>query len=168
MSASHPSGRHAGIAYLEQLRRAYGSLTDPVRSFALDSANREPYRAVTEDLARLGQVVDDTDVNCDVCFTLVLRSTSVLIVKLSMVGPYAVVLSFGQDGLAPQAELVGDGDDSYPADLATAVVSVLEQHGFVMVPRAHLESCVPLAVRGRARGVTLYSALFEPEAEVPW
>jgi hypothetical protein len=43
---------------------------------------------------------------------------------------------------------------------------VVAAHGFRLVPAGHLETPVPV-VPGRAE-VSLYAALFEPEAELPW
>lgn len=149
----------------EQLRRSYGSLSEPKRHFVLSAANRRPFEDVLAELSRSYPVDDDTDINCDVCFTFIVRGEQPLIVKLSMVGPYAVVLSFGADGLG-RGSLVGEPGDA--DGFAGRVVSAVESHGFFRPSADQLETPVPIAlVPGRAE-VPLYAALFEPEGEAPW
>lgn len=99
-------------AYVEELRRFYGDLSRPRRDHALDAAKRRPFKLTFDSLSSLGAVMDDTEINSDVCFTFVVELDSVLIVKLSMVGPYAVVLSFGPDGLGNRGRLLVPGEDT--------------------------------------------------------
>ncbi|GGU16230.1 hypothetical protein [Lentzea flava] len=43
---------------------------------------------------------------------------------------------------------------------------MVEAHGFRLVPATHLET--PVAMGPDRAEVSLYAALFEPEAEPPW
>ncbi|MBP2337987.1 hypothetical protein JOF41_004165 [Saccharothrix coeruleofusca] len=151
--------------YERYLRQSYGDLSSPQRRFALEMANRQPFEGIAHELAEVGPVADDTDINCDVCFTYIVHAERPLSVKLSMVGPYAVVLSSALDGqrgtvLVPARPPTGTPE--------ARVMSVVAAHGFVIVPDEHLEARVPLAVGEGRDEVTLYAALFEPEGEVFW
>ncbi len=151
-------------AYVEQLRKCYGDLSSPRREFALEAAGREPFKGILDELSALGDVTDDTDVNCDVCFTFIVDVESPLIVKLSMVGPYAAVLSFGRDGLASRGMLLTPRNARHVDDIFT----LLQYHGFILPTADVLQSSVPIAFPGGSQVATLYAALFEPEGELPW
>ncbi|MFD3466164.1 hypothetical protein ACFWWM_07310 [Streptomyces sp. NPDC058682] len=152
--------------YEEQLRSSYGDLSSPHFQFVRNSVtNREPFDTILRELGHIGPVADDTDTSCDVCFTYVVNAARPLIVKLSMVGPYAVILTFGEDGLGVGA-LVSPLGHMGPAE--SDVASVLTTHGFTLLPSDHLEQAVSIAlVEGRDQ-VSLYAALFEPEGQIPW
>jgi hypothetical protein len=168
MARLNASSRVVPAAYVEQLRRSYGSLTSPKRHFVLDVANHEPFTQVLHELSELAPVEDDTDVNCDVSFTLVLASLPPLVIKLSMVGPYAVVLLFGDDGLAPQGRLLVPHEPHGMGDVVEKVFLILSNHGFIFPGTDSLEAPVPIALADNGGETSLYSALFEPEGEIPW
>ncbi|MEU3273967.1 hypothetical protein ABZ639_24280 [Saccharomonospora sp. NPDC006951] len=129
------------------------------------SAGHQSCEGVLHDLARDYAVDDDTDLNCDVCFTYIVRAARPLVCKLSLAGPYAVILACGADD-SGAGSLVSPFQAGETADVAR-VASVLNSHGFMLVPAAHLETPVPLALVPGCEEVTLYAALFEPEGEVP-
>lgn len=160
--------RRVPAAYVEQLRRSYGSLTSPKFHFVQEVANREPFTRVLDELSELAPVEDDTDTNCDVCFTLILSSLLPLIVKLSMVGPYAVVLFFGDDGLAAQGRLLSPDEPHGMGDVVEKVFEILSNHGFVLPDADSLELPVPIALADDGGETTLYAALFEPAGAIPW
>lgn len=60
-------------AYPEQLQKSYGRLTAPKRHFGREAANRGPFTRVFRELAEVAPAVDDTEVNYDVCFTVIWR-----------------------------------------------------------------------------------------------
>jgi hypothetical protein len=145
--------------YEADLRKAYGDLTTPRRDFAREMVQRDPYSALLLDLSSAGDTEDDTDINHEVAFTYFVRGNRLLIVKLSMVGPYAVVLAFGDDGHG-RGELI-----TRPAGpFESRVLDLVAAHGFRLVPAEHLETPVPLAVVSGRAEVSLYAALFEPGA----
>ncbi|MFJ8579659.1 hypothetical protein [Micromonospora sp. NPDC093277] len=135
-------GGSVHAVYREQLLKSYGSLTDPVFHFVWNVADRKPYGEVFRRLSSICPVEDDTDINCDVCFTFIVRCERVLIVKLSMIGPYAVVLAFGPDGLSSTAELVSCSAEDVRGTTEDEVLRVLRDQGFIFVPRDHLETMV--------------------------
>jgi len=147
--------------YEADLRKAYGDFTAPRRDFAREMVKRDPYAALLLDLSSAGDTEDDTDINHEVAFTYFVRGSRLLIVKLSMVGPYAVVLAFGVDGHG-RGELISRPGGPFES----RVLDVVAAHGFRLVPAEHLQTPVPV-VPGRAE-VSLYAALYEPEAEPPW
>lgn len=153
-------------AYEGQLRQSYGDFRSPRLHFVMAAADRQPFEGVLRDLAQTYPVEEDTDLDCDVCFTYIVRAGQPLVVKLSLVGPYAVILSFGSDGFG-EGSLVLPSQPAGTTDQAR-VASVLNSHGFVLVPVEHLETLVPLALAKDRAEVTLYAALFEPEGDVPW
>ncbi|WP_144119106.1 hypothetical protein [Catellatospora sichuanensis] len=150
---------------IEDLRTAYRDPALPNRSFVGAALDRLPYRDLCQELAALGPVEDDTEVNCDVCFTLVLPGPESLLVRLSMVGPYAVVLRFGETPAARRLLLPrrrGYGE------VAQRVLHLLTRHGLILLDEAELATRVPLALTGAGTDTTLYAALFEPDADLPW
>jgi hypothetical protein len=153
------------VTYEERLRAFYGDFRSPRLHSVMPTLNRHPFEGVTHDLAQLHPITDDTDPNCDVCATYIMRADQPLIIKLSLVGPYAVLLSFGPDGLG-KGTLIDPGQPSGTTE--ARVVSVLNSHGFILVPAEHLETPVPLALATGRAEVTLYAALFEPGGDVPW
>jgi hypothetical protein len=91
-------------------------------------------------------VEQDTDPNDDVCLTFLIHTPQVLVVRLSLVGRYALVQ--GLNG--------GDELDRIQRLLAHYNVRVLTE-GLLAAP-------VPLRLNGRSE-VSVYQALFEPEAD---
>jgi hypothetical protein len=168
MAEAETNRREVPAAYVEHLRSSYGSLTSPTRHFVLDTANRAPFTQVLRDLAELAPVEDDTDINCDVCFTLIMTGVPPLFVKLSMVGPYAVVLLFGDDGLADQGRLLLPHRPHDTGDLVEKVFAILLNHGFVLPDAGLLESPAPITLTDDDGETLLYAALFEPDGDIPW
>lgn len=158
--------RQAAVARcVEALHLAYRSPERPSRSFVSAAVDRMPYRGLCHDLAALGPVEDDTEVNTDVSFTLVLRGPEPLLVRLSMAGPYAVVLPIGDTAatgplLLPRRRGLGE--------TAQRVLHLLTRHGLILLDEGDLAIRVPLALTGPGTDATLYAALFEPEADLPW
>ncbi|GAB4057929.1 hypothetical protein [Catellatospora paridis] len=150
---------------VEHLGTAYRSPVAPNRSFVTAAVDRLPYRDLCHELAALGRVADDTDVNCDVSFTLVLHGPEPLMVRLSMVGPYAVVLHVG-DALASGRLLLPRRRGN--SETAQHVLHLLSRHGLILLDEGELATRVPLALTGPGTDATLYAALFEPEADLPW
>jgi hypothetical protein len=149
----------------EAILRAYGSLDEPTFRFVGEALRVRPYRDILTALARHGVVKDDTVPDDDVSFGAVLETaTARYVLRLSMLGPFAVLLRMGG----------GDG----PADVVTAgtahaaegpLLADLSAHGFELLDRATLEQAVPLALPKTPTGETLvYQALFVDNDVVPW
>jgi hypothetical protein len=127
---------------------------------------REPYSPLFDELARKFPVEDDTDINDDVCFTFLVTAARVLAVKLSMVGPYAVVMAVSS--AEPDAPLtVVPGPDAAANDDERAVLRILGRHGFRVLTEEELERSVRFTLED-AEIVPLYRALFAFEGLLPW
>jgi hypothetical protein len=151
--------------YERQLREAYGDFASPNFGFVWDAMSNEAAATVFRELAESYTVVDDTDVNYQVCFTYVVHLERLVVVKLSMVGPYALVAAYDADGQSPGVLL----DERHPASAAEArITDVVVAHGFTIIPAGELDCAVPLVIREDRDEVSLYAALFEPEGEMPW
>lgn len=152
-------------AYEPRLVEAYGDLGAPSLGFVREAVDREPAGAVLRELSQRWAVEDDTEINYEVCHTYVLRGSRTVVVKLSFVGPYAVVVSLAP-GETGRGELVLAGPPA--GSMEAEVVSVVTAHGFSLVPANHLETSVRVALVEGCDAVTLYAALFEPEGDLPW
>ncbi|GIG01083.1 hypothetical protein Cci01nite_61760 [Catellatospora citrea] len=150
---------------VEHVGTAYRSPVAPNRSFVTAAVDRLPYRDLCHELAALGRVADDTDVNCDVSFTLVLHGPEPLMVRLSMVGPYAAVLHVGDAPASGRLLLPRRRGNS---ETAQHVLHLLTRHGLILLDEGELATRVPLALTGPGTDATLYAALFEPGADLPW
>lgn len=154
-------------AFHESIIRSYGSTTNPNWSFVNDIVSRDPYGGVAEELARFGEVEDDTDVNCDVSFTyLVRRPQRPISVRLSMVGPYALVLVVTSDDPDAPLDVVAAVDDADSAD-ERAIVELLDGQGFTVLSSQTLERSIPFSLDGE-QFAPLYRALFSFEGLIPW
>ncbi|MFJ2301859.1 hypothetical protein [Streptomyces sp. NPDC087787] len=87
------------VAYKEFARRSYGSLQRPRYDVISKRLEKDPYRDLLEELERLGEVEDVTDLNCDVAFAWKIRTGEFgVVARLSVVGPYAAVFRLHADG----------------------------------------------------------------------
>ncbi|GAA2790497.1 hypothetical protein GCM10010441_14540 [Kitasatospora paracochleata] len=147
---------------MARVRDAYGDPARPQRAFARTVERTRPYAPLVAELAALGELTDDTDINCEVCFSYLLEADPALVVRLSMVGPYALLGRARADG---GLDLVGpDADDSGPVE--PEVLRLLARHGLKLLSPAQLTDPVDLALPDVGRP-TVYSALFAPEEETP-
>ncbi|MEV0144920.1 MULTISPECIES: hypothetical protein [unclassified Nonomuraea] len=128
-----------------------------------DAMRRDPYAGILRTLASTADVVDDTDVNCDVSFVYIARYESCLTIRLSMVGPYATVMSSGADGLGPLKVLSTSAQCEN--DSEASVLDILNENGFKVLSAEELRLRVPLRLCEEDSSCTLYSALFEAEGE---
>ena len=130
----------------------------PRRGFVAVAFREQPYQSLVADLALETHVVDDTDVNCDVCFSLRLGADGLVLLRLSMVGPYAMVEADRGSG---RADLVASQADCR-TDLEHFVIKVLMHHGLLPLSWPRLAVRVDLALPDVGEP-TVYNALFAPE-----
>ncbi|MTE20615.1 hypothetical protein F0L17_16170 [Streptomyces sp. TRM43335] len=159
------AGRFAA-ACGEALRRAYRDLSRPRFDFVWEAVEREPCADVLRDLSAVCPVEDDTDVNCDVCFTYIARCERVLTVRLSMVGPYAMAYATGPDGFGEVSPVVAPEQCAGPGE--AEVLGIVARHGFLLPTVEWLEREVRIALREDTDSVPLHAALFEPDGDLPW
>jgi hypothetical protein len=152
-------------AYRECMTRSYGSLEHPNWGFVSETVARDPYRSLLTELERELPVEDDTDINDDVCFTYLVRARRYLSVKLSMVGPYALMLGVGNDadGLS---QVIADSVDCAD-DTEHKVLELITRHGFIVLSARQLEQRVPITFGGKG-GFTVYEGFFSQEDLLPW
>jgi hypothetical protein len=136
---------------------AYEDLDHPRRRFALTASYVGPPQELLDKLRQIATIEDDTDLNCEVCFTFHLNLQPMLIVRLSMVGPYAVLYRVGESvSHAIAAEKACRTEDERMAYRA------IESSGYQILSAGHLQPTVALALPDHDE-VTVYEALFEPE-----
>ncbi|WP_405016879.1 hypothetical protein OHV05_07045 [Kitasatospora sp. NBC_00070] len=149
---------------MQRITTAYQDLRHPRRSFARTIARTGPYRDLVGELGSLAELVDDTDIDCDVCFSYLLEAAVPVLVRISMVGPYAVLARAGQDG---RIELI-TGDRDCRSDLERSALHVLLRHQVMVLSADQLEHPVALDLPEIDRP-TVHHALFSPEDGIrPW
>lgn len=146
-------------ALLADILTAYRDLHAPRRGFVRTAESQQPYQDLVVRLAALAPVVDDTDVNCDVCFTYLIGGDSSLLLRISMVGPYAMLEA---DRGAAGPGLIASAADC-TSNLEQSLLALLTQHGIPLLSRPALATAVDLCLPGVPRA-TVYNALFAPEA----
>jgi hypothetical protein len=147
---------------LRLVHEAYEDMDSPRRHFVRRAVQSDRYAEMRFDLRVQFHADDDTDINCDACFVYVVRSDPVLIVKLSMVGPYASLsVDHGREGVA----LIESQDDCVE-ELERSVYRLLTRHHVRVLSRLNMAMPLPLRLPDVSR-VTVYSALFSPEEDLP-
>lgn len=145
---------------LRRVRHAYGDLDHPRRDFVLTALRQEPYRQVIDELALLETtLIDDTDVNCDVCFRYIIGPV-VLFLRLSMVGPYVILERAKANG---EPDLISREKDCC-SGLEESIYRVLVRHGLHLTSDAQLADDIEINLPGVGRS-TVYTVLFSPEEE---
>ena len=111
---------------------------------------RDPYRPVRDEFASSWTVLDYTSFDSDLGFVwAIVGHSNTPTVRLSVVGPYALVTS-------PEGEVIR------PPDL----IEIIERQGFVLLERELLEEDVALWEPGYQ--VSLYELIFEFDEGFPW
>ncbi|MFE2527471.1 hypothetical protein ACFXEL_24870 [Streptomyces sp. NPDC059382] len=145
---------------MRDIQNAYEDIDAPRRSFVSSVEQIQPYRDLVHALSEVAELNDDTDVNCDVCFSYVLRSEGAYFVRLSMVGLYATFERLhGRGG----ADLIISRKDC-SSDFERDVFRLLTARGFHVLSDSELNSAVDLALPGiDNEAVTVRNAIFSPE-----
>jgi hypothetical protein len=150
---------HAQRGALADIAAAYGDLESPGRQFVRRFVADDPYREFVLELrASAREITDDTDINSEVCFTYIVQKPIPLVVKLSMVGEYAL-LRRAPPRSEPQP--IESADDCHDEG-ERRIWRVIARHRFRVLTDDLLARPVPLALPDHD-SVTLYQALFEPE-----
>jgi hypothetical protein len=152
---------------IDVIRSVYGSFENPDFHFASEALRRRPYEQVVSQLERIFKAEEDTDVNDDVSFGYVLRSHGQRewVLRLSMVGPYAVVLRLSGNG---PAEVVSPGAPTLE-EQELKLLQVLSAQGIQVLSQDELMRPVPLSLYNTNPGnVRIYQALFSDTDVLPW
>jgi hypothetical protein len=138
------------VAMLEVIGRFFGFAALPDYSRSLAVFERDPYLPLRTRLATLWSLLDLTDYNSDLGFVYVLGDHPArLTVRLSIVGPYAVLLD--ESGHVVQ-----------PLDVS----EVVRTAGFVLLGQEVLE--LQVDIWGPEFGGSVYEFLFEFDQGLPW
>lgn len=138
------------IAIAELLGRFFGRGDRPNYSGTLALIERDPYAEVREALAGRWRLTEYTDYNSDLSFNYSIEfSATGAEVRLSMVGPYAVVLS-----------TTGEVTD------IPEIAEVLVKAGFHLLDQPMLSR--PVSLWGPEYELPLYEYLFEFDMDLPW
>lgn len=144
----------------------YRSLEAPRFSFVEEALDTNPYLSLLHRVGEHFDCTEDTDPNDDVSFGYVLRKESrVWVLRLSMVGPYAVVLRRrGDEAMEVIADECGD-----IVEEEERLLRLLEAEGLTTLDRDTLLRPIPLRLSNTApEQVRLYQALFTDTDVVPW
>ncbi|WP_406303486.1 hypothetical protein OHA61_15325 [Streptomyces sp. NBC_00885] len=160
MGARTPWPWRAWDELTRDIQNAYEDIGAPRRSFVSAVEQSQPYRDLVHALSEVAELNDDTDVNCDVCFSYVLESDGLYFVRLSMVGLYATFERLHGHG---GADLVTSRKDC-SSDFERDVFRLLTARGFHVLSEGELNSVVDLAPPDIDNGaVTVRNAIFSPE-----
>lgn len=151
--------RRVPVAIIELLIRFFGAGARRDFGEILGVFVRRPYEDVIDDLRRrvTGDIEDITDPNDETSFGYTFDR---YVLRLSMVGPFAVLLRREDDTnwWCPVNSAEGD----FERDLVECVSS----HGFVLMNTRDLEAQAD--VWGDEPPIALYRLLFVSEGELPW
>lgn len=150
---------------LQRIMSAYGSLFKPTYWFMSRVVAERPYDALIDSIRSQFEVEDDTDVNYDRSFTYVLqRQRCRWALRLSMVGPYAVVARIDaawRDILTATTPDVSEAERWLLDKVGAAKLRLLS--------RRELERPVALRLYDvEPENVRIYQALFEESDILPW
>lgn len=147
--------------------QAYKSLSSPNFSFVMESIQRDPYADIVKQLRQIFRVVEETEPNYDVSFVYeVKKSNQYWLVKISMVGPYAIVLRLYNPGDKPT--LITPSSSNLSA-VEQSIFLLLAQHNIQILDRDTLLLPVPLPLFAtEPENVRVYQALFSDEDVIPW
>lgn len=160
MGARTPWPWRAWGELTRDIQNAYEDIGAPRRSFVSAAEQSQPYRDLVLALSEVAELNDDTDVNCDVCFSYVLKSDKFYFIRLSMVGLYATFERLREGG---GAELVASRKDC-SSDFERDVFRLLTARGLHVLSEDELDSAVDLALPDiDDRVVTVRNAIFSPE-----
>lgn len=142
---------------LRQAEEKYKSFTSPDYSFMKEVIAQRPYDPLLAALEKSYIITEITDVNEDVSFVYELKKDGVhLVLQLSMLGPYAVLLTPG--GAIPRASEV-------PADIR----KILQENNVDVLSQALLEWPVDIVLSHVSHNnTTLFQALFSTIEILPW
>lgn len=151
---------------LTSLQKQYASMETPDFSFVHSALHDRPYHPLVQSIGHLFTVTEDTDPNDDVSFGYLLHAEShQWLLRLSMVGPYAVLLRLDKQA---QGELISSLT-TIVSPIEAQLLTLLAEHGLHVLDAVTLASPVALQLLNTAPEHTcLYQALFTDTDVFPW
>lgn len=151
---------------LASIQDAYGSLEEPNFGFVSRALKRQPYRELLMSISHLYSVEEDTDENDDVSFGYILRSsTETCTLRISMVGPYCILLHVFDDGtcslIEPSKKIGSPSAQRLVEALTQAGLHLLDEHTLLVPVDLALSNTEPDNRR-------IFQALFTDTDIIPW
>jgi hypothetical protein len=151
---------------LSQIRSQYGSLETPNFSFVNEAISGRPYEEVIAEIGKYFTVEEDTDPNNDVSFGyFIVRNRQQWILRLSMIGPYAMLLR--QNGVEKYQVLSTTLEDL--TGFEKQIIEVISEKGINLLDREAMSK--PIAIRlfnTKEENARVYQALFTDSDVLPW
>ncbi len=149
---------------LKLIELKYVSLGRPDFTFVNKTIEANPYSLLLNKLKAMFEVEEITDINDDVSFNYVLSiSGKQWVAKLSMVGPYAIVLKVLDNG---DSELVMPNSSVVEEK---KIISFLLENQLSILEQEILETSCPLKLfNTEPENVSIYQALFSDTDVLPW
>jgi len=149
-----------------RLRERYGSLAAPRFGFVQEMMTADPYASLVQRLIDDFDCQDETEPNDDVSFGYLLTNRrGAWVLRVSMVGPYAVLLRLRDGGVADVVESGGAGITEDERRLLRA----LKTEGIRALGRETLDEPISLALSNTSPGkVRVFQALFTDTDVLPW
>jgi hypothetical protein len=158
----------ANISDIEQVvRGVYKSLESPDFSFVQKALDSNPYRELVESLTSNYSVIDNTDPNDDVCFSLELEGGNhKWLLQLSMIGRYAACCRLSSSGHVDEVLSSVTGD---VIDDELELRKLLSDHKVRLMTRGEMEKPINLSlINTEPEDVCIYQALFSDTDIYPW
>lgn len=143
----------------------YGALDNPEFHFVQASLDARDYDDLINAIKKVLDVEDDTDPNDDVSFGLIMREQNRrLVLRLSMVGRYALLLRSRDDGSYDVVD-----PSSAASSEERALARLLQNFNVELLDQATLMQHVPLTLYNTsAEDCRVYQALFTDDDVLPW
>lgn len=144
----------------------YGSLEEPGFSFVREAMAADPYAPLVHRLGEEFDCGEETEPNDDVSFGYLLTNRrGAWVLRLSMIGPYAVLMRLQDDG--GTEVVVAEGDEVTEDE--RRLLRLLEAEGITAIDRETLTRPFPLTLPNTTPGdVRIYQALFTDTDVLPW
>lgn len=148
------------------IRRRYKSLENPNFSFVAESISKYPYEDLIRQIRTYFQVQEETDPNEDVSFSYSLfREQDQWILRISMIGPYAVLLRVGK---SDASEIVSCTVRMLSIS-EKELMNILADNGIRLLD--HDTLCLPIPLKlfnAEPENTRVYQALFTDSDFLPW
>ncbi|GAA4893667.1 hypothetical protein LX16_1795 [Stackebrandtia albiflava] len=146
--------------YEGHLADAYGDLAAPTWHFVTRALRANTTGDLYEAIhRRFPGTREDTDPDCEVCFTYMVPADRFIAVKVSMAGPFATTTAYGRDGFG-QAVLLTPGDSL--SDSERWLLECVARHGYAILDAGELARGVSIRLRPDATTATVEQAFFHP------
>lgn len=143
----------------------YGSLSKPRFDFVRAALEADAHRALLDELRCSFEVTEWTDANIDVSFSLALRTDGrIFPLRLSMVGPYAVLL---RPPPAGNWQVIDQASKATEAE--RRILDVVRRFGIEPLDQATLSLPIALNMGNtEPERCRFYQALFTDNDVLPW